>query len=149
VIKYSERAQRTVAEAFEEARRRGHAEVRPAHVLLACLSETPGIAGGVAQGALGRLGIDAAVLRAASEDALPPPAPAIPPAENIPFGTEARAAVVDHAGAAALALGHQYAGTEHLLLGLFAVPETAALLGGAGVDRAAFTAESLRLLAGA
>jgi hypothetical protein len=63
------------------------------------------------------------------------------------FTPRARHAV-DAAAAAARSLGHNFVGTEHLLLGLFAEPAALAarVLAEAGIDRAAVEAKVLEVL---
>ena len=63
------------------------------------------------------------------------------------FTDRAKSAVAA-AQEAARALGHNYIGTEHLLLGLFAQPEgiAAKVLAGAGIDRAAVEAKVLDIV---
>ena len=62
--------------------------------------------------------------------------------------TERARRAVDAAAVAARALGHNFVGTEHLLLGLFAQPEglAARALANAGVDRAAVEARVLEVV---
>jgi Clp amino terminal domain, pathogenicity island component len=63
------------------------------------------------------------------------------------FTPRARGAV-DGAAAAARSLGHDFVGTEHLLLGLFAEPEALAAkaLAEAGIERAAVEAKVLEII---
>jgi hypothetical protein len=70
------------------------------------------------------------------------------PAPTLERFTPRARRTVDAASAAARALGHNYVGTEHLLLGLFAEPEAfaARALADAGVDRAAVEAKVLEAL---
>jgi hypothetical protein len=70
------------------------------------------------------------------------------PAPTLERFTERARRTVDAAARAARALGHNYVGTEHLLLGLFAEPEglAARVLGEAGVDRAAVEGKVLEVL---
>ena len=67
------------------------------------------------------------------------------PAPTLERVTERARRAIDAATVAARALGHNYVGTEHLLLGLFAEPEALAAkaLAEAGVDRAAVEAKVL------
>ena len=143
--RYSERGQKAIRQSVEEARRFGADRVTPTHLLLACLAD----AGCVAHKALHNLGVDVAALRTAAEGTLPPPDQGRgAPQGDIAPTKEARAVVAEHAARITADLGHAYIGTEHLLLGLYAVPETAALLVAAGAAEGAVMAESLRLLGG-
>ena len=70
------------------------------------------------------------------------------PAPTLERFTERARRAVDAASTAALGLGHNFVGTEHLLLGLFAQPEgfAARVLAEAGVDRAAVEAKVLEVV---
>jgi hypothetical protein len=67
------------------------------------------------------------------------------PAPTLERFTERARRAVDAASTAARGLGHNFVGTEHLLLGLFAQPEgfAARALAEAGVDRSAVEAKVL------
>ena len=67
------------------------------------------------------------------------------PAPTLERVTERARRAIDAAAGASRALGHNYVGTEHLLLGLFAEPEALAAkaLAEAGLDRAAVEAKVL------
>ncbi len=70
------------------------------------------------------------------------------PAPTLERFTERARRAVDAAAKAALGLGHNFVGTEHLLLGLFSQPEglAARALAEAGVDRAAVEAKVLEVV---
>jgi Clp amino terminal domain, pathogenicity island component len=70
------------------------------------------------------------------------------PAPTLERFTERARRAVDAAAKAALGLGHNFVGTEHLLLGLFAQPEglAARALAEAGIDRQAVEAKVLEAL---
>ena len=70
------------------------------------------------------------------------------PAPTLERFTERARRAVDAASTAARQLGHNFVGTEHLLLGLFAQPEgfAARVLAEAGVDRAAVEAKVLEVV---
>ena len=70
------------------------------------------------------------------------------PAPTLERVTERARRAIDGAAASSQALGHNYVGTEHLLLGLFAEPEALAAraLAEAGVDRAAIEAKVLEIV---
>ena len=118
------------------------AVIGPQHLAVALLAEPDGIA---AQ-AIAALGVGDGQLRSAF--GLPGPAgttsaPAAEPAgggpaaERVPLGPGALAAL-NGALRAALHLGHNYIGTEHILLGLVDSDDaTAATLAGLGVTKAA------------
>jgi ATP-dependent Clp protease ATP-binding subunit ClpA len=81
------------------------------------------------------LGVTAEQLRAAAALEAPD-APVVGPTRPVAFATEARA-TLQLAVEQALRLGHNYVGTEHLLLAILAAPDTAGarLLTGLGVTR--------------
>jgi hypothetical protein len=70
------------------------------------------------------------------------------PAPTLERFTERARRAVDAAAGAARGLGHNFVGTEHLLLGLFAQPEglAARALAEAGVDQAAVEAKVLEVV---
>ena len=70
------------------------------------------------------------------------------PAPTLERVTDRARRAIDAATEAARALGHNYVGTEHVLLGLFAEPEglAARALAEAGVDRAAVEAKVLEIV---
>jgi ClpA/ClpB-like protein len=70
------------------------------------------------------------------------------PAPTLERVTQRARRAIDASTGAARALGHNYVGTEHLLLGLFAEPEgfAARALVDAGVDRAAVEAKVLEIV---
>jgi ATP-dependent Clp protease ATP-binding subunit ClpA len=109
--RFTDRARRTVVLAQEEARRMQHNYIGTEHLLLGLLAEP----GGVAATALARFGVTAEVVR---HDVLR----IIGPGKNelgghIPFTPRAKKCL-ELSLREALQLGHNYIGTEHLLLGL-------------------------------
>ncbi|MGX7673257.1 Clp protease N-terminal domain-containing protein [Plantactinospora sp. DSM 117369] len=136
--RFTDRARNVVTQAQAEARDAGSAEVGTAHLLLGILHEPDGLAGR----ALTALGVSAEAIRAGVRAAEPGAAasddPVGPPeaAEHLPFSADAKR-VRDRTFAEALRLGHNYVGTEHILLGLLAAPTEpgARILTGLGVTR--------------
>jgi hypothetical protein len=136
--RFTPRARSVVVQAQAEAQRRGDAEVGPLHVVLGLLGEPEGLGAR----ALEATGVDLAALRAAVEARLGPA-----PARTAPAGT-ARSDHVAFSSASkrllelslreALLLAHNYIGTEHFLLAMFAEPdgEAALALAAGGVDPA-------------
>jgi ATP-dependent Clp protease ATP-binding subunit ClpA len=125
--RFTLRARGVVRAAVQGARQRGAAEVGPADLLAGLFAEPEG----VAAKALAAMGVTADAVRAAAGTAAPgqatPPAPGAAPGEDAqdprpPFGADARTALRD-ALAEALELGHNYIGTEHILLGLMRDPD--------------------------
>lgn len=112
------RTRDALTRAEDHARRRHHPAVEAGHLLLAILDDPDTLA----TAALRRAGADPSALRTHLLAALPAGS-ATPPAEP-PVGPTARRAL-EASLSAALDLGHNYVGTEHLLLGLLADPDTA------------------------
>jgi prophage maintenance system killer protein len=127
----TERARHTVTLAQEQARGLGHNYLGTEHLLLGLLAEGQGLAWRV----LDELGISAAMVRGQVEAIIGrgPDAPAGP----IPFTPRSKK-VLELAGREAKGLGHNYVGTEHLLLGLVREGEgvAAQVLARLGADRA-------------
>ncbi len=114
--RFTERARRVMVLAQEEARLLNHRFIGTEHLLLGLIREGDGIA---AQ-ALGHLGISLDLARAHVEKTMvPTPAPDGPP----PFTPRAKK-VLEFSLREALQLGHNYIGTEHILLGLVRVDDS-------------------------
>jgi len=109
--RFTDRARRAVHLAQEEARLLRHDYVGTEHLLLALLYEEEG----VAAKALALLGISRQDVRAQVEETIG--YGHSPPAGPMPFTAPAKKAL-ELSLREALALGHHYIGTEHLLLGL-------------------------------
>jgi ATP-dependent Clp protease ATP-binding subunit ClpA len=97
--------------AQEEARRLDHDYIGTEHLLLGLVDEGPGVAARV----LESLGISLEAVRAQVEEVIGEGAEA--PTGHIPFTPRAKK-VLELSLREALQLGHNYIGTEHLLLGL-------------------------------
>ncbi|WP_149264136.1 Clp protease N-terminal domain-containing protein [Actinomadura sp. K4S16] len=128
--RYTDRARKVVVASMSQARAAGHAEITPAHLVLALLTEPEALAAKAifAQDVL----LD--TVRQAATAALPPGGEEVP--ELIPFGQDAKKAL-ELTFREALRLGHNYIGTEHILLALLEFENGTGLLSGAGVDKAA------------
>ena len=128
--RFTNRATVVVLKGQNAARDRGHPEVTSLHLLLGLLTEWEGYAGRALEAA----GAGADAVRAATEAALPSTGPA--GAHHAPYAAGLRT-VLSLADREALRLGHDYVGTEHLLLALLAAPTEPAhrVLTGLGVDR--------------
>jgi Clp amino terminal domain, pathogenicity island component len=127
--KFTPRARNVVVTAQNEARARHAAEIVPAHLVLGLLAEPQGLAAK----AIDAQDVSLATVREAALAALPPAADAGP--DMVPFDAQARE-VLETTLAVALRYGHNYVGTEHILLALLETP-AGALLTGLGVDPAA------------
>ncbi|MBA2725186.1 MAG: hypothetical protein H0U53_04280 [Actinobacteria bacterium] len=109
--RFTERARRVVVLAQEESRRLNHNYIGAEHLLLGLVAEE----GGVAARALVSLGIRLDVVREQVEKTLGRGKEL--PAGHIPFTPEAKKGLEDSLREA-IDLGHNYIGTEHLLLAL-------------------------------
>jgi Clp amino terminal domain, pathogenicity island component len=139
--RFTQRARNVVVAAQNEARAAGNDQIGPEHLILGLLTEPEGLAAVaiVAQG----VSLDA--VRQAVTAALPPAAGEVPPL--IPFGQQAKKAL-ELTVREALRRGHNYVGTEHILLALLELEDGAGLLTGLGVDKAAADTNITTLLAG-
>ena len=113
---YTDRARRVVVLAQEEARLLGHHYIGTEHLLLGMIHEGEG----VAAKALAALGIELQAVRSAVlveivERGISPTSPGGP--SHLPFTPRCKK-VLELALREALQLGHNYVGTEHILLGL-------------------------------
>ncbi|MEJ3749395.1 Clp protease N-terminal domain-containing protein [Actinomycetes bacterium KLBMP 9797] len=138
---FTDRAKVVVLKAQTEARNRGHAEVTSLHVVLGLLAEWEGLAGQAIEAA----GVTKDGLAAAVAAALPPAGDT--PMRHVPFSSglkKVRELIVREA----LRLGHNYVGTEHILLGLLEAEDDPAtrLLTGLGVTKSEVEAWTLRAL---
>jgi ATP-dependent Clp protease ATP-binding subunit ClpA len=109
--RFTDRARRVMVLSQEEARSRGHTAIHTEHLLLALVRE----GGGVAATVLESMDIPLDSIRAHVEGVIG--RSDAHPTGHIPFTPEAKKALA-LALREALALGHNYIGTEHLLLGL-------------------------------
>jgi hypothetical protein len=130
--RFTDRARRVVVLAQEEARLLNHDHIGTEHILLGLIHEGEG----VAYLALTELGISLDAVRAQVEAEIGQGSEA--PGGHIPFTPRAKK-VLELSLREALQLGHNYIGTEHILLGLIREGEgvaARALVGlGAGLDR--------------
>ncbi len=148
--RYSERAQRVIEQAQQEARQRGTGYVPTEHLVLSLLRDEAGGGKGIARRALEELGVDVPALRERVDALLPAPRHAAgEPRGPMQFTPRSKAVIMEHAVAAARAMGHAYVGTEHLLLGVYDGSEDLArVLEEAGAVREGVEAETLRLMGG-
>jgi Clp amino terminal domain, pathogenicity island component len=131
--RFTDRARKVVVAAQNEARAAGNDEIRPEHLVLGLLSEPDALA---AQSILAQ-GVPLEAVRRTIIATLPPAADSVP--ELIPFDARARKAL-ELTFREALRLGHNYIGTEHILLALLELEDGTGVLAGLGVDKA--TAEA-------
>src|SRR5215469_12778152 len=116
--RFTPRAKHSISAASEEARERRHDRVIPEHIALGLLHQPEGLAAKVIQA----LGVPLNSARDALVAALPPAAGAVPGPGQMPFSPQTKK-VMQLAVREALKLGHNYVGTEHLLLGVLEYEE--------------------------
>jgi hypothetical protein len=141
--RFTDRARRTVVLAQHEARLVRHNHISAEHLLLGLLREGDGLAAKT----LESLGVSQEVVRARVEEIIGrglDPSPS-----HMPFTPQAKK-VLEQSLREALALGHNYIGTEHLLLGILGEGESAAakVLVGLGADHARARERALDLKTG-
>jgi hypothetical protein len=138
--RFTKRAKNVVMAAQNEARAAGNDEIRPEHLTLGLLSEPDALAAKsiIAQG------VPLETVRQTVTAALPPAAGQVP--ELIPFDPQAKKAL-ELTFREALRMGHNYIGTEHLLLALLELQDGTGALAGLGIDKAAAEASITAALA--
>lgn len=139
----TQRARNAVMAAHDEAQSARNTQVCPQHLVLGILREPESLA----MMAMVAAGGSADKVRQLANAALPPAAPADEEVPSlIPYDTKAKQAL-ELTFREALRLGHNYVGTEHMLLALFDVEESAAILTQAGVEKAQVEAQVEAMLA--
>jgi hypothetical protein len=126
--RFTPRARNVVVVAQEKAREAGNPEIGTAHLVLGLLAEPEALA----SRAIVAQGITLDQIADAATAALPPSTADLP--ALIPFDGPAKKAL-ELTFREALRLGHNYIGTEHLLLALLDQEDDRGLLTGLGVDR--------------
>jgi len=131
--RFSDRARRVVVQAQQEARERGHGYLGPEHLLLGLVRDGNGLAARV----LDALGVSREAVRQRVDEAVP--RGELSPTGHIPF-TPAAKKLLEQSLLESRALGHDYIGSEHILLALLGAGGGVAaqvLTGlGAGLDEA-------------
>ncbi|MEU2033054.1 Clp protease N-terminal domain-containing protein [Nocardia amamiensis] len=138
--RFTPRARQVVMAAQEAARAAGNPEIAVGHVVLGLLTEPEGLA--VHELVANGVALD--VLSAAATASLPPSEGEVP--ALVPFGSEAKK-VLELTFREALRLGHNYIGTEHMLLALLEQENGSGLLSDLGMDKARTEAHLTELLA--
>ncbi len=115
--RFTPRARRVIVLAQDTAREMGHAQIKPEHILVGLLQGE-----GMAANAIAQAGVDGTTLRqrVASLYASKPSAKKM---NKVPFSVEGKKCL-EQSLRAALALGHNYIGTEHLFFGVQRQAET-------------------------
>jgi len=143
--RFTERARKVIILAKEEARRFNHDYIGTEHILLGLIREGEGVAAAVLQ----KMGVSLENIRLEIEK-LVQPGPATQIIGDIPFTPRAKKAL-ELAAEEARSLGHNYIGTEHLLLGLIREGEGVAsqVLLNLGMDLNSVRNEVMELLGSA
>jgi hypothetical protein len=132
--RFTPRAKNVVMAAQNEARTAGNDEIGPEHLVLGLLTEPDGLAAR----AIVAQDVALETVRRTVTATLPPAADQVP--DLIPFDSRARKAL-ELTFREALRMGHNYIGTEHILLALLELENGTGALSGLGVDKAAAEAD--------
>ncbi|MEU6866971.1 Clp protease N-terminal domain-containing protein [Streptomyces sp. NPDC046876] len=138
--RFTPRARNVVVCAQNEARAAGNTEIRTEHLVLGLLAEDQGLAAL----ALRAQQVSAEDVRAAATAALPAPVEELP--ALIPFDASAKKAL-ELTFREGLRLGHDYIGTEHILLALLELENGEGVLSRAGARKEAAEATVTEALA--
>jgi len=140
--RFTERARKVIILAREEAIRLGHNFVGTEHLLLGLVREGDGLAMAI----LKKLTVNLSTLKGEVEKIVSV-GTQVSPAGEVPFTPQAKK-VLEYAISEARSMGHNYIGTEHLLLGLVREGEGIAslVLRDVGVTVAAAKAQAQELL---
>jgi hypothetical protein len=126
--RFTLRARNVITSAQNEARAAGNDEIGVPHLALGLLSEPDGLAAKEFHAQ----GVVPDTIRRTVAATLPPPATEVP--ELIPFDAQAKKAL-ELTFREALRLGHNYVGTEHILLALLELEDGSGTLTGLGLDK--------------
>ncbi|MEU8390962.1 Clp protease N-terminal domain-containing protein [Micromonospora sp. NPDC048842] len=140
--RFTPRARNVVVASQEEARASGNAEIGPEHLVLGLLAEPEGLAARVMAGR----GATPEAVREAVGAVLPARAEQVP--DLIPYDARGKKAL-ELTFREALRLGHNYIGTEHVLLALLEQEDGAGVLTNLGLDKATVEADLAAALAAA
>ncbi|MEU9999407.1 Clp protease N-terminal domain-containing protein [Streptomyces sp. NPDC048370] len=127
--RFTPRARNAVAASHNEASAARNAEITPGHVALGLIVEPEGLAALW----ITSQGVTLDALREALTPTLPPAADEVP--ALIPYDAAAKK-VLELTFREALRLGHNYVGTEHILLALLEFEDGEGVLTGLGLDKA-------------
>ncbi|MFG3642161.1 Clp protease N-terminal domain-containing protein [Micromonospora sp. NPDC047762] len=140
--RFTPRARNVVMASQEEARASGNAEIGPEHLVLGLLAEPEGLAARVMAGR----GATSEAVRKAVVAVLPPRVEQVP--DLIPYDARGKKAL-ELTFREALRLGHNYIGTEHILLALLEQEDGAGVLTNLGLDKATVEGDLASALAAA
>ncbi|UGT40891.1 ATP-dependent Clp protease ATP-binding subunit [Nocardia yamanashiensis] len=138
--RFTSRARKVVVAAQELARDGGNLEIVPEHLILGMVADPESLA----VQAITAKGVSADAVRRVATAALPVSDGEALPA-LIPFSAESRK-VLELTFREALRLGHNYVGTEHLLLALLDLENGSGVLSGLGLHKDEISADLVALL---
>jgi ATP-dependent Clp protease ATP-binding subunit ClpA len=139
--RFTPRARNAVVAAQNAAHEAANTEITPDHLLLGVLSDPAALATVL----LHRQHVDTDALRRAVPPSTAAPRPDVQQPELIPFSGPARKAL-ELTFREALRLGHNYIGTEHLLLALLELEDGAGPLHRSDIDKARVEADLIAAL---
>lgn len=128
--RFTDRARAVVVTSQNEAHAARNHEIRTEHLVLGLASEAEGLAAK----AIVAQGVTLETVREAMIAKLPPAAETVP--ALIPFDAQAKKAL-ELTFREALRMGHNYIGTEHILLALLELENGTGVLNDLGIDKAA------------
>ncbi|WDZ83233.1 Clp protease N-terminal domain-containing protein [Micromonospora cathayae] len=140
--RFTPRARNVVMAAHNEASAAGNPQIGPEHLVLGLLAEPDAVA---AQAIVAQ-GVTLDAVRQTVAATLPPAVPDVP--SLIPYNAEAKKAL-ELTFREALRLGHNYIGTEHILLALLEQEGGSGVLTGLGVDKEATESHVAEVVAAA
>jgi hypothetical protein len=132
--RFTPRARNSVMAAQNEARAAGNDQIELAHLVLGLLVDPDALAAKV----IVAQGVTLDAVRQAVSAGLPPPAAEVP--ALIPFSPQARKAL-ELTFRESLRMGHNYIGTEHILLALLELEDGEGVLTGLGIGKDATAAQ--------
>jgi ATP-dependent Clp protease ATP-binding subunit ClpA len=137
--RFTARAKNVVMAAHNAANEAGNHEIDRAHLVLGLLAEPDAFAAK----AITTAGVALDAVQAAADAAVPPAAPDAP--ALVPYGAEAKK-VLELTFREALRLGHNYIGTEHILLALLETEPDDGILAGLGIEKVGVEATIAKML---
>lgn len=138
--RFTPRAKNVVMASMNAARAAGNPEIAPGHLALGLLTETDSFA---AQALIAQ-GVDLEALRTSIAATLPAPSSEALP-ELIPYDAHVRK-TLELSFREALRLGHNYVGTEHILLAMLEVENGSGVLSATGLNKTRTEVEILKML---
>jgi hypothetical protein len=138
--RFTDRAREVVVRAQNEANMGRSTAIHPGHLVIGLVK----VSGGLAAKAIAAQGVTLEAVQKAAAETLPAPAANAP--DLVPFDGAAKKAL-ELTFREALRLGHNYVGTEHILLALLELEDGSGVLARLGVDKAKTEAWLLNAIA--